>query len=273
MTDGVPATEYLQRPGGRVAFDDTGGDGPVVIAAPGMGDTRRSYRHLRAPLTAAGLRFVTMDLRGLGESDTTFGDYSEEAIARDYLALAEHLAAGPAVLVGNSLSCSSAVIATAEAPERVAGIVLLGPFVRPVRIAWWQRVLFAAMLAGPWGRSVWVGYYRRALYPGPRPADHDEHAASVRAMLGQPGRMSAFRKLAANTHAGAGQRLDEVAVPALVVMGTADPDFPDPVAEARQIADILDGDLVLPEGSGHYPQADRPDAVAPAVIALATRGR
>jgi pimeloyl-ACP methyl ester carboxylesterase len=269
MTSGTPRTQYLPRPGGRVAFDDTGGNGPLVIAAPGMGDTRATYRHLRPLLTGEGLRFVTMDLRGLGESDTGFADYSDEAVAADYLALVDHLDAGPAVLVGNSLSCASAVIAAADSPDRVAGIALLGPFVRPVQLAWWQRALFTAMLAGPWGRSAWVAYYRRALYPGPRPADHDQHAAAVKAMLAQPGRMAAFRELAGNTHAGAGARLDAVTVPAVVVMGTDDPDFPDPVAEARQIADILDADLLLPDGSGHYPQADQPDAVAPAVIVLA----
>jgi pimeloyl-ACP methyl ester carboxylesterase len=88
-------------------------------------------------------------------------------------------------------------------------------------------------------------------------------------MLAEPGRMAAFHALAGNTHTGAAARLDAVTVPAVVVMGTDDPDFPDPVAEARQIADILDADLVLPDGSGHYPQTDQPDAVSPAVIALA----
>ena len=134
-----------------------------MIAAPGVGDTGAWYRHLRPLLTSAGLRLVTMDLRGLGESDTGLRDCSEEAVAADSLALVDHLDAGPAVLVGNSLSCAAAVIAAVDSPDRVADIVLLGPFVRRVQIAWWQRALFAAMLAGPWGRSAWVAYYRRAL--------------------------------------------------------------------------------------------------------------
>ena len=31
-----PRTEFLVRPEGRIAYDDTGGTGPLVIAIPGM---------------------------------------------------------------------------------------------------------------------------------------------------------------------------------------------------------------------------------------------
>ena len=33
-------TKFLEVEGGRIAYDDTGGDGPVVLAIPGMGDLR-----------------------------------------------------------------------------------------------------------------------------------------------------------------------------------------------------------------------------------------
>jgi hypothetical protein len=37
---------FLDRPSGRISYDDSGGDGPLVIAAPGMGDSRKVYRHI-----------------------------------------------------------------------------------------------------------------------------------------------------------------------------------------------------------------------------------
>ena len=49
-----PTTQFLDRPDGRISYDDSGVDGPLVIAAPGMGDSRHSYRHLRDGLTEAG---------------------------------------------------------------------------------------------------------------------------------------------------------------------------------------------------------------------------
>lgn len=267
----MTTTEYLERPGGRIAYDDSGGDRRLVIAAPGMGDTRRVYRHLRKALTDAGVRLVTMDLRGMGQSSASWEDLSDEGIASDYLALIDELGAGPAVLVGNSLSCASAVIAATDAPDRVAGLVLIGPFVREVPTKWWQKAMFAAMLAPPWGRSAWVSYYRKNLYPGPKPADHDEYVAALSQNLSEPGRFASFRGLASNTHAESGRRLTEVTQPTLVVMGTADPDFPDAVAEANQLGDILGADVLLVEGSGHYPQADSPNQVAPKVIDFVSR--
>ena len=53
---------------GRIAYDDTGGDGPLVIAIPDMGDLRSEYRALRPLLQQAGYRVVTMDVRGHGET-------------------------------------------------------------------------------------------------------------------------------------------------------------------------------------------------------------
>ena len=49
-----------------------------------------------------------------------------------------------------------------------------------------------------------------------------------------------------------------------IVMGEQDPDFPDPVVEARWITDLLHGELLLVP-AGHYPHSQRPDIVGPAV--------
>jgi pimeloyl-ACP methyl ester carboxylesterase len=262
----MTTTKYLERQSGIIAYDDSGGDGQLVIAAPGMGDTRRVYRHLGPALTEAGLRLVTMDLRGMGESSVSWDDLTDEGVASDYLALIDELDAGPAVLIGNSLSCASAVIAATDAPDKVAGIILIGPFVREVPTKWWQKAMFAAMLAPPWGRSAWISYYRKSLYPGPKPPDHDEYVAALSRNLSESGRFASFRGLAANKHTESGRRLPRVTQPALVIMGTADPDFPDATAEANEVGAIMGAEVLLVESSGHYPQADSPDQVAPKVI-------
>jgi pimeloyl-ACP methyl ester carboxylesterase len=234
-----------------------------------MGDSRRVYRHIAPALTASGLRVVTMDLRGIGESTVDWGDYSDAAVASDYSALVAELDVGPAVLIGNSLSCASAIIAATDDAETVAGMVVIGPFVRDVPQKMWQKAAFHAMLTPPWGRSVWISYYRNQMYPGPKPPDHDEYVDALSKNLSERGRFAAFRSLAFNSHAESSQRLSRVTQPVLVVMGTSDPDFPDPAREAAELGDVLKAEVVLSEGSGHYPQADNPDAVAPAIIDLA----
>src|SRR5258708_32942844 len=82
----VTSTRYLEVPGGRLAYDDTG-TGLLVVCLPGLGDLRASYRFLAPRLVAAGYRVVTMDLRGLRESSTDRGDYPVTSRARGLLPL------------------------------------------------------------------------------------------------------------------------------------------------------------------------------------------
>ena len=48
---------------------------PPVFAIPGIGDTRASYRTLAPLLAARNCTVYLMDLRGHGESDSTFASY------------------------------------------------------------------------------------------------------------------------------------------------------------------------------------------------------
>src|SRR3954465_2122689 len=170
-------TQTLQRPEGRIGYDVTG-DGPLVVCLPGMGELRSVYRFTVPALVEAGFRGATMDLRGHGASGGGFGTFDAGAAGPDALALIEVLG-GPAVLVGNSMGAGAAVWAAAERPDLVAGIALVGPFVRnpetnPV-MAW----AFRAMMSGPWATRMWLSYLPR-LYPARRPADFAEHLGRLR---------------------------------------------------------------------------------------------
>ncbi|MGL4178034.1 MAG: alpha/beta fold hydrolase [Dermatophilaceae bacterium] len=260
----MTSTQYLTTSTGRLAYD-VSGDGPLVVASPGLGDRRSTFRFLQASLVAAGYRVATVDLRGHGESSTGWPSYGEDAVAEDLLALVDHLG-GPAVLVGNSYSGGAAVVAAARRPEAVRALVLSGAFVRDVpqnaagRLAGWL------VSRTPLGRPIWGSYVPR-LYPTRIPADFDEQLAALKANLAEPGRWPAVAAMAAASHQAAEHALPHVTAPALVVMGTGDPDFPDPAAEARLTAERLGGDarVLIVDGAGHYPHTDTPDEVGPAV--------
>ena len=258
-----PETLYLDRGEGRIAYDVTG-QGPLVICAPGMGDLRSVYRFLVPELVERGFRVATMDIRGHGDSDATFSTYDDVAAGTDLIALIEELG-GPAVLVGNSMGAGAAAWAAAEAPDLVGGLVLVGPFVRNTPIGLAAKLAFRLGLLRPWASKVWNAYYVR-LYPSRPPADLAEHRARIQESFRRPGHRRSFVATTRTSHAPVEARLGDVRAPALVVMGEKDPDFSDPEAEARWIGERLSGDVVMVDGAGHYPQAERPDIVTPAVV-------
>src|SRR6266487_3245802 len=117
-------TSYLARPEGRIAYD-VGGEGPLIVLVPGMGDLRATYRFLAPAVREAGYRVACSDLRGHGDSDTTFSSYGDVETSGDVIALVQELG-GPAVIVGNSMGAASAVLVAAQRPELVSGLVLVG---------------------------------------------------------------------------------------------------------------------------------------------------
>ncbi|MGF1663393.1 MAG: alpha/beta fold hydrolase [Kineosporiaceae bacterium] len=276
MTGPATHTRHLTRPDGRLAYDLAGehtGDEPLVVAAPGMGDLRSTYRFLAPGLVAAGHRVAALDLRGHGGSSTGWPSYSEEDVADDLVALVEDLGRGaPAVLVGNSYSGGAAVIAAARRPDLVRGLVLSGPFVREVPRTAMQRAAVWVLTRTPLGRRLW-GAYVPSLSPGRRPADFGAHLAALTANLAEPGRWEAVAAMARAGHAAAAAALPSVTAPVLVVMGEDDPDFPDPAAEARLVAATVTGpaEVLMVAGTGHYPQAQRAEVVTPAVVDFLAR--
>ena len=269
-TGDVHPTRFLDRPGGRIAYDVSGA-GPLVVCIPGMGDLRSSYRFLAPALVAAGYRVVTMDLRGHGESDATFEAYDDVAAGTDVVALLAKLGGGPAILVGNSMGAGAAAWAAAEVPDRVAALVLVGPFVRNPPGGRAAALLFRLALLRPWGAAAWNAWYAR-LFPGRAPSDLAEHRARIRASLRRPGRWQAFTATTHTSHAPVEARLGEIAAPTLVVMGDRDPDFPDPRAEAAFIAGRLRAEVVMVPGAGHYPHAEYPEVVTPAILGFLGNG-
>jgi len=264
----LSATRYFDRPDGRIAYDEEGA-GPLVVMVPGLGDLRGEYRFLAPRVAAAGYRSVTMDLRGHGESSTGWADYSTSATGADVAALVAHLGAGPAIVVGTSLGAGAAVVAAAAAPRNVAGLVLIGPFVRDVPLPLSTRIVLAAALnlvfVGPWGPAAWGAYYA-SLYPSRKPQDFAEYKARLVASLRGPGRFAALQAMLRGSKADIEPKLDEVKAPALVVMGSKDPDFPDPAAEAQLVAGRLRGRAEMIDGVGHYPHAEAPDVAAPLIL-------
>ncbi|WP_315583739.1 alpha/beta hydrolase [Actinomyces viscosus] len=272
----------LEVPGGTIAYEvhDPSGPGagfstpsrPFVICSPAMGDVRDAYDPLVRSLVEAGFRVAVTDLRGHGDSSATFTDYGDEATAADLVALIEALDAGPAILVGASMSGAAAVIAAGRRPDLVRGLVLICPFLRGPgsRVeAFLQRAVLGLALLRPWGPALWNSYSAR-LWPAL--PDARQRAARLVSLLRRPGRWRAFWATTRTDHRVVAPWMDKVDSSVLVVMGEDDPDWKDPEAEATWVARAVGGEpgeraeVMMVPAAGHAPMLERPDVVGPRVV-------
>lgn len=258
-------TQYMKHEEGRLAYTDYGGAGDLVLMLPGMGALRQEYRFLAPELVEAGFHAVAVDLRGQGESSIDWSAYDIPSVGGDILALIRHFGDQPAHVIGTSFSPGAMVWAAAEAPPRIKSLTLIGAFVRDPRMSPFMKPVMWFMMNNPWRARTWRMFYS-TMYPNRKPEDFDAYLGQLVSNLGEKGRFHAVKQYAATSRKPSETRLGEIQCPTLVVMGTADPDFPDPVAEARYIVERTGGKLALIEGAGHYPQSEMPDKTAPAII-------
>jgi len=267
-TNQATEVRYLDRGVGRLSYT-VEGEGPLVLAVPGMGDLRSTYRELAGPIVRAGYRLAVLDLRGHGGSDTSFRVHGDSATGKDLLALIATLG-GPAVVVGNSMGAAAAVWAAAEKPDAVAGLVLLSPLLREIprsrMSAWLTELLYRTAFARPWGAVFWSRFYA-SLNRGKRAPWLAEHVADIRSNLKEPGRLRSFRELALQLdHSVVEARLGAVQAPASIFVGAEDPDYKDPKAELAWFLEQLPATGRLLERVGHYPQSQCPEAVVPGTL-------
>ncbi len=121
-------------------------EGAAVVAVPGLGLSvhvpARTLRRLQ-PVTAS----TVVALPGYGVPGGDDAALDPTALAAHLLRRLDALGVARAVLVGHSASCQIVVEAAVRSPDRVAGLVLVGPTTDP-RADRWPR------LAGRWLRTA-----------------------------------------------------------------------------------------------------------------------
>lgn len=116
----MPTAEVSGRP---ISFEDSGGEGPVVLFAHGFLMDRTMFdRQVEA--LSPDFRCVRFDARGFGGTPVT-GPFTYWDLAEDAIGLLDHLGVERAVLVGMSQGGFVALRAALRHPERVSGLVLV----------------------------------------------------------------------------------------------------------------------------------------------------
>jgi pimeloyl-ACP methyl ester carboxylesterase len=242
------------------------GEGPLVVLAHGIGDSRHSYRFIVPALADAGYRVANVDIRGCGDSSLGWNGYTRT----DIVALVR-LLGGPAVIIGQSISGGAATIAAATGPDLITGAVELAPGTRSqsfdlsglVRVKRYRAGYFQLAQVIVRGRLANWKKYLDLAYPA-KPADWTAELARIEAKLSEPGRMKALRAMFRASPGDADAQLASVACPVLVIEGSLDPDWADPRTGGEKIIARLPaglGELAVIDGAGHYLQAQAPGEV------------
>jgi pimeloyl-ACP methyl ester carboxylesterase len=242
-------------------YAEVAGEGPAVaLVHEGIGDSRmwdpqwddwsRSFRLLR------------LDLRGFGRSPLPPERFSN---ARDLIALLEEHGFEQTALVGGSLGGRVALEVAVARPDLVSRLVLIAPglpgheWSEEIRSSWDEEE--AAVESGNLDRAVEVNLRVWVDGPGRRAEDVD---GQLRAQVAEMQRLAFEVQLAAGEEPeeellvpDLAQRLGEIGVPTLLVIG--EEDVPDMHAIAERLAREIPGArLETIRDTAHVPNMERP---------------
>jgi len=110
--------------GAVLAYERAGSGAPPFVFVHGLGCAAEDWRH-QVETFAERHDVVACDLRGHGASPGDPGTCNVATYGADVAALLVALDLSGAVVVGHSMGCRVVLQAYAEAPERVAGVVLV----------------------------------------------------------------------------------------------------------------------------------------------------
>ncbi|UUU28784.1 alpha/beta hydrolase [Streptomyces sp. CA-210063] len=241
----------LEVAGAALTYDDEGprdGDGVPLVFVHGWTANRHRWDHQVAHFSAKR-RVVRLDLRGHGESGGA-GVRTIEELARDVLAVLDHLKIERFVLVGHSMGGMISQTIALSHPERVERMVLVNSIGR-MTYSRGRGLLMAASARVPFKLFV-AANIQRAFAPGyPR----EEIREYVRASAATPrevvmtlyGAMRAFDVL---------DRLGEIRTPTLLVHGYYDIQLP--VSQMLRMAKAYPDAEVRILDAGHELPVEKP---------------
>lgn len=253
----------LRTPGDLHAEVGGVGEPTVVLVHAGITDCTL-WDHEFAAL-AGRHRVVRYDVRGFGQSPDPTGDYFDHD---DLIEVMDAVGTRQAVLVGASNGGRIVLDTALSAPDRVLGLVLVGSALPGTPISPGLEALFdeedAALEAGdiPRAREINVGLWLNGVGRAP-----DDVAPEVRrraiawldALLPRQARQITQRVGDARLlNPPVRERLGDIAVPTLVVVGAHD--HPRIRLAAQDLARLIPhSHLAVIDGAAHLVNLERPD--------------
>lgn len=251
----------VRAPGGNVLRGEAVGDGPAVLQAHGITAARTYVTHGSHLLKRQGFEVAMYDARGHGESDPApDGEgYEYAELARDMATVAADVGRGQRVVVaGHSMGAHTATAFALAEPDRVAGLVAIGPATlgKPPSeetIAYWNGLAHGLERGGVEG---FIEVYDDGSH-NPDWRDVVLRLARTRLELHRsPDAVArALRETTASLPFSGIETLEQLGVPVLVVASHDDADPGHPWDVAVEWTERIPGARMVSEADGESPLA------------------
>lgn len=219
----------------------------------------------QAKRLAGDFRIVRYDARGHGGSDAPRGDYTLDELGRDALAVLDAAEVGQAYLCGLSLGALTATFLALNEPARVRGMVIANTGIRIGTAEAWQARADMVLKQGMISMAdVAIPRFFSDAFRAANPTTTNRFRAILLKTSPQ-GYAGCCAVLRDTDFTG---RLQEIAVPTIVVGGTLD--VPTPLSGARQLADGIPGAKLVALEAGHLSNVEQADGFTAAIRQILT---
>jgi len=271
----MPAEPTRFTAGERPAIrGEVAGEGPPIVLCHGITATRRYVVHGSRALERAGHTVVSYDARGHGESDRAPAGqgYGYPQLVGDLeRVVAATVGEERFVLAGHSMGAHTAVAYALRHPDRLAGLVVVGPTytgeISAETLAYWDG-LAAALESG--GVNGFVAYVDRHQETDPAWRDSVRRFTRERMLQHRDpdALVDALREVPRSRPFAEMVELESLRVPSLVVAShdAADPGHPRWIAEAY--AERLPRARLTGEEAGQSPLAWQGGRLSRAIAAF-----
>ncbi|MEI6250617.1 MAG: alpha/beta hydrolase [Actinomycetes bacterium] len=132
---------YVDTSKGQIHYRTVGQGRPIVLLHQTPSSSAMWERFMKS--FPSGYQLIALDSPGFGNSDAPTGPIPMAGYAATLLEALTALGIKEALFMGHHTGASIAIEIACQAPERVQGLVLMGPFAPPtaLQLHWWKNLV------------------------------------------------------------------------------------------------------------------------------------
>ena len=252
----------------QVTPHDVQGSGPQrVLQLHHWFADRSSFHEMRAHLDGDAYSYAFLDCRGYGEAIDADGDFTMEEVARDALAVADHLGWETFSVIGHSMGGMAAQLMLLNAPSRIRSLIGVSPIPAsglPLEGETWE--LFAGAERNPANR--------KAIIDNTTGGRHDDAwlDAMVTRSLAQSSAHAFRAYLDSWSRTDFHDRVQGNPARVFLIAGAHDPVLGTEALEATWLRWYPNSELDVIKDAGHFAPEEAPEALASAVQSALAAG-